>query len=124
EAAARIGFHPFPHPAANMSRAYTNPLGLQLGPCTYCGFCEKFGCGNYSKSSPQTTILPVLLARPNFELRTGCEAVKVELTADRKHATGVTYVDESGASVFQAANIVVLSAFTLENVRLMLLSGI
>ncbi|NNM77802.1 GMC family oxidoreductase [Sphingomonas sp. ID1715] len=124
EAAGRLGLHPFPHPAANMSRAYTNPLGLQLAPCTYCGFCEKFGCGNDSKASPQTTILPVLMARPNFELRTHCEVVKVELTPDRKHATGVAYVDESRATVFQPANIVVLSAFPLENVRLMLLSGI
>src|SRR6185437_5172967 len=44
EAAQRLGHKPFPHPSANMSRAYTNPLGVQLGPCTYCGFCEKFGC--------------------------------------------------------------------------------
>ena len=124
QAAAKVGLHPFPHPSANMSRAYTNPLGLQLAPCTYCGFCEKFGCGNYSKASPQTTILPVLLARPNFTLRTGCEVVKVELTQDGKHATGVTYRDETGAPAFQAAGVVVLSAFILENVRLMLLSGI
>ena len=124
EAAAKVGLHPFPHPSANMSQAYTNPLGLQLGPCTYCGFCEKFGCGNYSKASPQTTILPVLLSRPNFTLRTGCEVLKVELTPDRKRATGVTYRDETGASVFQAASVVVLSAFPLGNVWLMLLSGI
>ncbi len=124
EAAARTGLHPFPHPAANMSRAYTNPLGLQLGPCTYCGFCEKFGCGNYSKASPQTTILPVLLSRPNFELRTGSEVIKVELNSDRRRATGVTYVDETGAAQFQPAEMVILAAFPLENVRLMLLSGI
>jgi gluconate 2-dehydrogenase alpha chain len=124
EAAAKLGLHPFPHPAANMSRAYTNPLGVQQAACTYCGFCEKFGCGNDSKSSPQTTILPVLMTRPNFELRVNCEVMKVELTGDGKHATGVTYVDENGASLFQPAEIVVLSAFMLENVRLMLLSGI
>jgi gluconate 2-dehydrogenase alpha chain len=124
EAAGKMGLHPFPHPAANMSRAYTNPLGLQMGPCTYCGFCEKFGCGNDSKASPQTTILPVLMARPNFELRTGCEVMKVELTPDRRHASGVTYIDESGARAFQPANVVVLTAYALENVRLMLLSGI
>jgi gluconate 2-dehydrogenase alpha chain len=124
QAAAGMGLHPFPHPAANMSRAYTNPLGVQMAPCTYCGFCEKFGCGNDSKASPQTTILPVLMARPNFELRTHCEVMKVALTADRRHATGVTYVDENGDAQFQPASIVILSAFMLENVRLMLLSGI
>jgi gluconate 2-dehydrogenase alpha chain len=124
KAAADLGFHPFPQPAANMSRAYTNPLGVQLAACTYCGFCEKFGCGNDSKSSPQTTILPVLMARPNFELRTHSEVMKVELSSDRRHATGISYVDENGVMAFQPANIVVLSAFMLENVRLMLLSGI
>jgi gluconate 2-dehydrogenase alpha chain len=45
-AAKELGHKPFPCPSANMSRAYTNPLGVQLAPCTYCGFCEKFGCGN------------------------------------------------------------------------------
>jgi gluconate 2-dehydrogenase alpha chain len=124
KAAANMGLHPFPHPAANMSRAYINPLGVQLAACTYCGFCEKFGCGNDSKSSPQTTILPVLMARPNFELRTHCEVLKVELSGDRRHATGVSYVDENGTTNFQPASMVILCAYMLENVRLMLLSGI
>ena len=60
EAARNMGLHPFPAPSANLSRAYINPLGIAMGECTYCGFCERFGCGNYSKASPQTTILPVL----------------------------------------------------------------
>jgi gluconate 2-dehydrogenase alpha chain len=124
EAASSLGYHPFPHPAANMSRAYTNPLGAQLAQCTYCGFCEKFGCGNDSKASPQTTILPVLMPRPNFKVRTYCEVVKVERTRDGRHATGVSYIDENGVLSFQPASIVILSAFMLENVRLMLLSGI
>ncbi|MDQ2801841.1 MAG: GMC family oxidoreductase, partial [Pseudomonadota bacterium] len=58
QAAAAKGLHPFPHPAGNLSVAYTNPHGAQFGPCTFCGFCEKFGCGNYSKSSPQTALIP------------------------------------------------------------------
>ncbi|WP_342341682.1 hypothetical protein [Microvirga massiliensis] len=36
KAAQSLGYRPFPCPSANMSRAYTNPLGVQLGPCTYC----------------------------------------------------------------------------------------
>jgi choline dehydrogenase-like flavoprotein len=63
---------------AGAPRVYTNPLGVQLGQCTYCGFCEKFGRGNYSKASPQTTILPVLMQRPNFTLPTNCEVLKVD----------------------------------------------
>ena len=124
QAAAGMGLHPFPHPAGNMSQPYTNPLGLQLGKCTFCGFCEKFGCGNYSKSSPQTTLIPYILTKANFELRTECEVLKVERTPDGKHATGVTYVDSSGAEYFQPAEIVALTAYQLHNVHLMLLSGI
>jgi gluconate 2-dehydrogenase alpha chain len=124
KAAAEAGYHPFVHPAANMSRAYTNPLGAQLGECTYCGFCEKFGCGNYSKASPQTTILPILMRRPNFTLLTNCEVTKIELDSDKKHATGVTYVDETGQTRFQGADTVMLTAYILHNVRLLLTSGI
>jgi len=124
KAAGELGRHPFPHPTGNLSQAYTNPLGAQLGACTYCGFCEKFGCGNYSKASPQTTVLPYLLRKQNFTLKTECEVLKVELTPDKKRATGVTYVNSAGEEFFQPAEIVILSAYVLHNVRLLLLSGI
>ena len=124
EAARRLGYKPFPHPNGTMSRPYVNPLGAQLGECTYCGFCEKFGCGNYSKSSPQTTIIPYLMNKPNFTLRTDSEVLKVERTSDGRRATGVTYIDSAGETYFQPAEIVVLSAYVLQNVRLLLLSGI
>lgn len=124
QAAGSLGYHPFPHPSGNLSQPYTNPLGAQLGQCTYCGFCEKFGCGNYSKASPQTTVLPHLMLKPNFTLKTECEVLKIELTPDRTRATGVTYVTSSGEQVFQPAEMVILSAYVLHNVRLLLLSGI
>lgn len=96
EAARSLGHKPFPQPAANMSRAYTNPLGVQLAPCTYCGFCEKFGCGNYSKASAQTTILPVLMRKNNFSLRTEAEVTRINLDSSGKRAVSVTYVDAAG----------------------------
>ncbi|HVY58773.1 MAG TPA: GMC family oxidoreductase [Xanthobacteraceae bacterium] len=123
-AAKELGYKPFPCPSANMSRPYTNPLGVQLGPCTYCGFCEKYACGNYSKSSPQTTILPVLMRKDNVELRTECEVLRVNLDSDRKRATGVTYVDAQGNEYEQPADLVILCAFILHNVHLLLVSGI
>ena len=121
---ASTGHTPFPCPAANMSRAYTNPLGVMLAPCTYCGFCEKFGCGNYSKSSPQTTILPVLMRRDNFELRTESEVIRINMDSTGKRATGVTYVDTQGNEFEQPAEMVFLCAYILHNVHLLLLSGI
>jgi gluconate 2-dehydrogenase alpha chain len=125
EAAARqVGLNPYPGPSANMSRAYTNPLGVQMAPCTYCGFCEKFGCGNFSKASPQTTILPVLMRKPNFRLLTHCEVLHVDKHADGDRASGVTYVDSQGNEWHQPAEIVILCGYQLSNTRLMMLSRI
>ncbi|WP_342362848.1 GMC family oxidoreductase [Terrarubrum flagellatum] len=124
EAARSVGYHPFPTPSANLSAAYVNPLGVAMGQCTFCGFCERFGCANYSKSSAQTTILPVLMRKSNFEARTDCEVMKVTLDPTGKRATGVVYVDSSGEEWEQPADLVLLCAYGLHNVRLMLLSGI
>jgi gluconate 2-dehydrogenase alpha chain len=121
-AARELGYHPFPEPAANASRPYTNPHGAQLGPCNFCGFCERFGCAFFAKASPQTTLLPVLLKRPGFELRTRAHVLRVEHSG--AVATGVTYVDAQGREIFQPAGLVVLCAFQLNNTRLLLTSGI
>ncbi|MCP5412927.1 MAG: GMC family oxidoreductase [Alphaproteobacteria bacterium] len=119
-----MGYHPFPEPSANCSRPYVNPLGVAMGECTYCGFCERFGCANYSKASAQTTILPVLMARPNFEARTECEVLKVNLSEDGKMARSVTYIDAKGTECEQPGDMVLICAYGLMNVRMMLLSGI
>ncbi|TFW10361.1 GMC family oxidoreductase [Oxalobacteraceae bacterium OM1] len=124
QAAREAGFHPFPCPAANASQPYKNPLGVQMGQCTYCGYCEWFGCGNYSKASPQTTILPVLMKKDNFALRTGCDVTRVNLDRSKARATGVTYVDLQGKEYEQPAELVILCAFAQHNVHLLLLSGI
>ena len=124
KAATELGYKPFSSPAAILSRPYTNSLGVRMGPCTYCGFCTNYGCANYSKASPQACVLPVLMRKSNIEVRTMCEVMKVNLDSSGKKATGVTYVDASGEEWEQPADIVILSAFMLDNVRLFLLSKI
>ena len=124
EAARNVGMHPFPTPSANLSESYVNPLGVSMGQCTYCGFCERFGCANYSKASAQTTVLPVLMRKSNFEARTECEVLKINLDASGKMAKSVTYIDTSDNEWEQPADMVLLCAYGLMNVRLMLLSGI
>lgn len=124
QAAREGGLHPFPAPSANMTRPYTNPLGVQLAPCSYCGFCEKYGCGNYSKSSPQTTILPVLMKKPNFKLKTHNEVLHITRDSSGRRATGVVHIDAQGETYEQPAEIVILCAYQLQNTRLMMLSGI
>ena len=124
KAARELGYSPFPLPAANSSIAYTNPYGVRLGPCNLCGFCERFGCFLYSKASPQTTILPVLEKRANLEVRTNSYVTRVLLDRSRSRAIGVSYVDASGQEIEQPADMVLLCAFQMHNVRLLLLSGI
>ncbi len=122
--ANELGYHPYPQPSANLSQPYVNPEGLTLQQCVFCGFCERYACEHYAKSSPQTIILPVLLKNPNYELRTNCQVLRVNLDSTGKKATGVTYVDATGTEYEQPADLVLITAFPLNNVRMLLLSGI
>jgi gluconate 2-dehydrogenase alpha chain len=122
--AESLGYHPYPQPSSNLSECYTNPEGLKLRQCTFCGFCERYACEHFAKASPQTVILPVLLNRSNYELRTNCQVQRINLDSTRKKATGVTYVDAGGVEYEQPADLVLITAFPLNNVRMLLLSGI
>ncbi|WP_314410065.1 GMC family oxidoreductase, partial [Pseudomonas kuykendallii] len=124
EAARNMGYKPFPVPSALASQGYTNQYGVTMGPCTFCGFCTNYGCANYSKASAIVNVLPALVRMPNFTARTHCEVLEVTKDSTGKRATGIIYVDENGEKWEQPADIVVVAAFTFENVRLMLLSGI
>jgi gluconate 2-dehydrogenase alpha chain len=125
DAARELGKHPFIMPSGDCTVAYKNPYGAQLHPCTYCGFCEKFGCGYYAKADPIVCVLNPLRGHPNFDLRAKSYVLKVEKTADGKLATGVTYLNLlDGQEYFQPADTVLVCAFPLWTVHLMLYSGI
>src|SRR5258707_15810453 len=77
-----------------------------------------------AKASPQTTVLPVLLANKNYELRALANVVKANLDPEKKPAVGVTYVDSRGREVEQPAELVLLTSYVFNNLRLMLPSRI
>jgi gluconate 2-dehydrogenase alpha chain len=122
KAAKELGYHPFPTPAATLSQTYTNPDGVTRSGCAYCGYCLRYGCMIGAKAQPTNTLLPLLVKRKNFTLRTGCSVRRVP-HRDGK-ASGVTYVNEAGAEVEQPARVVILSSWTLNNNRLLMLSRI
>ncbi|NIW25238.1 MAG: GMC family oxidoreductase, partial [Gammaproteobacteria bacterium] len=66
EATRDLGYHPFSTPRAILSEPYQGRPG-----CTYCGFCQSFGCHMGAKSSILVTKLPEADATGNFELVTG-----------------------------------------------------
>ena len=125
DAAKSLGYHPYPAPSANISRAYTNPDGISRGACTYCGFCGRFGCMVGAKAQPSNLLLPVIEKRKNVSVRTGVWVRRILFDpAPTSAARGVSYVDARGQEVFQPAALVFLASWTFNNTRLLLLSGI
>ena len=117
EAAARkLGLHPFSTPHAILSEPYKDRPG-----CTYCGFCQAFGCHVGAKSSILVTKLPEADATGNFKLITGALCYRVNSDNSGK-VTGVSYygVDRSDNTI--EADLVILAPFIYDNVRLLLLS--
>jgi gluconate 2-dehydrogenase alpha chain len=122
DAARSLGYHPFPLPAATTSVPYTNPDGVSRGGCSYCGYCERFGCMIGAKAQPTNTLMPVLARRHSFELRTGAWVRRIVVEGGR--ARGLRYMDAQGKEIFQPADLIFLASWTLNNTRLLLLSQI
>ena len=116
EAAKKLGYHPFASPRAILSQEYRGRPG-----CTYCGFCQAFGCYNGAKSSILVTALPEADATSNFTLVTGAMAHRVN-SDNSGRVTGVSYYGPDGSDNTIEAEIVILSTFIYDNTRLLLLS--
>ncbi len=125
EAAKSLGYHPFPIPVSNSSAPYTNPEGVTLGGCQYCGFCNRTACEANAKASSVVTLMPVLRADPRFELRTRAFVSRLVYDKAARRVTGVVYTDlRNGEEYEQPAGIVVLSAYVFGNTQFLLLAGI
>lgn len=122
DAARSLGYHPFPLPAATTSVAYTNPDGISRAGCSFCGYCERYGCMIGAKAQPTNTVLPLLARRRNFELRSNAWVRRI--VVEGGNARGVRYVDQKGEEIFQPADLVLVASWTLNNTRLLLLSKI
>lgn len=122
EGARSLGYHPYPTPSAILSEPYTNPAGISRSACTYCGDCVWHACAVGAKGDSNVAFLPTALESGRFELRPNTYVV--EVAHDSGRARGVRYYDTSGRLIEQPAAIVVLCAYALNNVRLLLLSGL
>jgi gluconate 2-dehydrogenase alpha chain len=122
EAAERIGHHPYPVPSATLAEPYVNPDGIERQACTYCGFCTGYRCEIGAKADSTVTVLPVAEASGRFELRPDSQVHRI--VHEGRRARGVLYWDRDGRLHEQPAEIVVLTAYSLSNARLMLLSGV
>ncbi len=114
--ALKLGYHPFSSPRAILSQPYHERSG-----CTYCGFCQSFGCHVGAKSSILVTKLPEADATGNFKLVTGTMCYRVN-SDNRGRATGVSYYGPDGTDNTIEADVVILTPFIYDNTRLLLLS--
>jgi gluconate 2-dehydrogenase alpha chain len=114
--AKKLGLHPFPSPRAIISQPYHDRPG-----CTYCGFCQSFGCHVGAKSSILVTKLPEADATGNFKLITGAMCYRVNSDNSGK-VTGVSYYGPDRSDNTIEADLVIVSPFIYDNTRLMLLS--
>ncbi|MEA3028006.1 MAG: gluconate 2-dehydrogenase alpha chain [Alphaproteobacteria bacterium] len=117
EAAARkLGLHPFSTPRAIVSQPYNGRPG-----CSYCGFCQAFGCHIGAKSSILVTKLPEADATGNFKLITGAMCYRVN-SDNSGRATGVSYYGPDRSDNTVEADLVIMAPFIYDIVRLLLLS--
>jgi len=116
-ACQRLGYHPFPQPAAIASLPYRGRPA-----CTYCGFCHGYPCHVGAKATTSTCVSQGLRTG-NLRVLTGARVLRIGRRSGRR-AGGVTYLAPDGRLGRAQAPLVVLACYTLENTRLLLLSGI
>jgi len=114
--ARKLGYHPFPTPRAIISEPYKGRPA-----CTYCGFCQAFGCHVGAKSSILVTKLPEADATGNFKLLTGAMCYRVN-SDNSGRVTSVSYWAPDGSDNTIEAELVILTPFIYDNTRLLLLS--
>jgi gluconate 2-dehydrogenase alpha chain len=118
KATTSLGYHAFTGPTANLPTGYTNPDGVARGQCTYCGFCERFGCEVGAKADPTVTVLPVAFKTGKFKIINYANAFQIK--NDGKTAQSILYYDSMGRVQEQPADIIVLGSFMFNNTRLLL----
>src|SRR6266853_471552 len=114
--ARKLGWQPFPGPAAINSETYDDRPG-----CQYHGFCNRGGCHVNAKNSTAVSTIPKAMETKRLQVVTQAIATSVTFDDRSGRVTGIVYV-KGGQEYFQPAGVVLLASYTYENVRLLLLS--
>lgn len=103
------------------------PLAILTQPykgraaCIYDGWCDA-GCPIGALANPLVVYLP-RATKAGAELKSDCHVTRVLSNAKGDRVTGVEYADADGQLHTLQAEVVVLAAFNVENVRLLLNSA-
>lgn len=114
-AARKLGWHPHRTPAAINSQPHNG-----RSACAYHGYCDTGGCHVSAKNSTAVTTIPAAQKTKNLTILERAHVTRI-LTDNNGKVTGVQFLRD-GMEYFQPAKVVLLSAYTYESVRLLLLS--
>jgi choline dehydrogenase-like flavoprotein len=115
EGMAKLGMEWVPTPLAILTGSHEG-----RSPCMNYGYCQ-WGCKSRAKTSVHLNYVPKAVLA-GAEIRTGARVIQLEAGAGNE-VSGVVYVQD-GATHRQTADVVILSAFCIENPRLLLHSGL
>ena len=115
DAGRRLGWNPFPGPAAINTQVYDD-----RAPCLYHGFCDRGGCHVEAKNSTAVSTIPKAQKTGNLAVVTEAHVTRIHVDKDGR-ASAVEYL-KNGEIYLQPADVVLLAGYTYENVRLLLLS--
>ena len=118
DAAHRLGYHPFPTPAAIATIPFKGRPA-----CTNCGFCHGYPCHTGAKITTHEIIEAAVRETGNLDVRPHARVFRIDRGKDGQ-AKGVAYFETDGTVVELKAPTVVLAAYAFENARLLLASGI
>lgn len=113
---AAMDMHVAPLPLAVLTRPYKGRAA-----CIYDGWCDA-GCPTGALANPLVVYLP-RATKAGAELRADSHVTRVLSNGRGDRVTGVEYADAAGELHELQAEVVVLAAFNIENVRLLLNSA-
>lgn len=88
--------------------------------CHYCGSCDR-GCTTASRFSSLDAIIPKLLPKKNFTLRTHAAVRRVLVDRNTGKARGVEFIDTRNKLTYtMLAKVVVVGAGAMESTRILL----
>ena len=111
----KIGIAAIPMRAAVLTRNHEGRAA-----CHYCGECGR-GCETSSRFSTLDSIIPKLIGKRNFTLRTHAAAHRVLLDPKTKRARGIAYIDTKTRQEHEVyGKTIVLGAGAMESTRILL----
>jgi gluconate 2-dehydrogenase alpha chain len=114
-AAGKLGWNGHRSPAAINSQPYAG-----RSACAYHGYCDTGGCPISAKNSTAVTTIPRALKTRRLAITDYAQVTRILADAQGK-VNGVQYI-RAGKEYVQPAKVVLLAAYTYENLRLLLLS--